>query len=239
MFCENCGREISNNTVACPACGKPITYRGEVPQNQKADPFKENDPFAGNNNTGTQHYHQPDQQNQLYYQQPVNNQYNNQYNNTGYNPAPMENPAATPALVMGIVTAAASGFPIFSIIFGIFALKKSKLAMEYSLKGYNKRPMGIIGKWLSIGGMANCGLFTLVWTINIITALTLGIAGLSDYNNYKDYYDDYDDYYDFYDYYDDKYDKFSTSDNEIQIDELNDISEDEAVFYSEDTIFDI
>ena len=48
--------------------------------------------------------------------------------------------------------------------------------MAYSVKGYNQRPMGIIGKWLSIGGMANCGLFTLVWTINIITALTLGIT---------------------------------------------------------------
>ena len=155
--------QVAQAPVAQPA--QPVAAQPEIAQPQQAIP--QNNDFA--------QPAQPTQPAQPYAQNNANPSYQQPINPTVI---AAENPLATQALVFGIISAAlgeigwftyvvAAIFGAGALVMGILGLKKSNAALALANQGYNKRPMCIIGKVLSIVGIVSGSIAILIGIISM------------------------------------------------------------------------
>lgn len=96
-FCNNCGMEITEETVFCPKCGVPVANQpvqsnnGEAAQSQNFQQPQQSQQQYYQPQQTQQQYYQPQQPQQQYYQQPQQQYYQPQqsyqqpYQQQGYN----------------------------------------------------------------------------------------------------------------------------------------------------------
>lgn len=187
-FCANCGAnltqvaqsvqpEVAQPEVAQAPVAQPV--QPDVAQAPVAQPVQPEQQFAQAQPAQPVQPEaaQPAQPAQPYVQNNANQSYQQPINPTVMG---AENPLATQALVFSIISAALGEIGWFTsfvgiilgagaLVMGILGLKKANAALALANQGYNKRPMCIIAKVLSIVGIVSGSLAILIGIISIFT----------------------------------------------------------------------
>lgn len=99
-YCQNCGTQLEDHIVVCPACGASVNYRANgQPMNPSEDRTVNEQQTPQNNQppqNGTQVYNYPYAQNN-----GNNNGYNNGYGNGGYNQPVSDDAPSTGYALLG------------------------------------------------------------------------------------------------------------------------------------------
>lgn len=165
MFCRNCGKEVDNEAIVCPSCGKPI-YSTAAPDFDGRTPSAE-----------------PVFEHSVGEQNPFNTAGNDTDNRTYRAEEPKESPALSiVALCLGIaslVLCCCGGGVI-----GIAGIIVSAIALSGNKPG---RGMAVGGLVTSIIGVIFFGIITI---LSILGSLDYG----SFYDSFYDGYGDYEDY---------------------------------------------